>query len=195
VPLARLAAVLRGRFPPPAAFAFWIAQAVAGSLFVCGFLLSCEGPRAPAAGAGKTSGGEQVAAGAQQGAAGRPRVPPCPGVKQAARTFIGFAKGQNLDDFEATATEAERVLRAVKTQLCRLDAQRDNGLRAGSLTDGGLLITAVKFTSADLSAADVELKRAEDLDNDVPPQRLWLVRMQRSAAAAWSVLLSRRPQQ
>jgi hypothetical protein len=178
-------------------------QAVAGSLFVCGFLLSCEGPRAPAAGAGKTSGGEQVAAagdathaaGAQQGAAERPRVPPCPGVKQAARTFIGFAEGQSLDDFEATANEAERVLRAVKKQLCRLDAQHDNGLRAGSLTQGGLTITAVKFTTADLSAADVELKRAEDLDNDVPSQRLWLVRMQRSAAAVWSVLLSRRPQQ
>ena len=121
-------------------------------------------------------------------------MPPCRGIKQAPRTFIGFAKGQDLENFEATATEAERVLRAVKTQLCCLDAQHDNGLRAASLAGAGLLIIAVKFTAADLSGADVELKRAEDLDNDVPPQRLWLVRMQRSSTAAWSVLLARKPQ-
>jgi hypothetical protein len=176
-------------------------RAVAGGAFVVGFLLSCEATRAPAAGAGKTSGGEQAGAAAagshapsaQQAAAAQPREPPCPGVKQAPRTFIGFAEGQNLDDFEATATEAGRVLRAVKTELCRLDAQRDNGLRAATLTGGGLLITAVKFTAADLSGADIELKRAEELDDNVPPQREWLVRMQRHEAS-WSVLLSRKPQ-
>jgi hypothetical protein len=179
----------------------WALRGVAGGAFVVGFLLSCEGPLAPAAGASKTAGGEQASApsagphGAQQGVAARPRVPPCPGVKQAPRTFIGFAEGQNLDDFEATATEAQHVLRAVKAQLCRLDGQRDNGLRTATLTGSGLLITSVKFTSADLSGADVELKRAEELDDNVPSQRLWLVRMQRGAAAAWSVLLSRKPQQ
>jgi hypothetical protein len=113
-------------------------------------------------------------------------------VRQASRTFIGFAEGQNLQDFEATAVEAERVLRAIKTQLCRLDQQRDQGLRAASLAGSGVEISSVRFTLADLSGADVEVKwGAQDGGELVDPELLWTLRMQRTGVA-WNVASSRR---
>jgi hypothetical protein len=115
-------------------------------------------------------------------------------VRQAERTFIGFAEGQSLDDFEATASEAQHVLRAVRSQLCRLDQQRDNGLRTASLESTGLQITAVRFMLADLSAADVEVKAgAQDpiQAQAKAGETVWNVRMQRSGPA-WRVLSSRK---
>lgn len=110
------------------------------------------------------------------------------------RTFIGFAEGQNLDDFEATASEAQHLLRALKSQLCRLDQQRDNGLRAASLDSAGLQITAVRFVLADLSGADVEVEAGGQDPTQAQAkagETVWQVRMQRSGTA-WRVLSSRK---
>jgi hypothetical protein len=107
----------------------------------------------------------------------------CANVRQAAHTFIGFAADQALDDFDATALQATRVLSAIKLQLCRLAPEQDpaGGLRA-ALVASGAEIKAVHFTSAQLLLAHVDVQTGEP-----DAGRAWLVQVQR-AGETWRVL-------
>lgn len=113
--------------------------------------------------------------------AGSRSAPPCPNVRQARRTFVGFAEGQDLEAFEATAYEGERVLRAVRVELCLLDVEHDpSGTLASAAADGAVEVTSVQFTRADLGAADVGV-RAAGAEADGGGERRWTVAMERTA--------------
>ena len=110
----------------------------------------------------------------------------CPNVRQAERTFIGFAADQTLDDFEATAQQATRVLRLIKTQLCRL-RDRAGGLRA-ALDEGGGEIRSVHFSSAELVLADVGVQTGERAGAEpADAGRAWVVHVHRTGDG-WHVL-------
>jgi hypothetical protein len=119
----------------------------------------------------------------------RPRA--CPNVRQAERTFVGFAADQTLADFEATAQHATRVLRVIKTQLCRLgpEHERGGGLRAAVNESGGE-IRSVHFSSAQLLLADVGVHTAEQPGAGSAGDagtREWVVHVQRHGDA-WQVI-------
>jgi len=122
-------------------------------------------------------------------AAPRTRAKACPNVRQAERTFIGFAADQTLDDFEATARQATRVLRLVKTQLCRLGAEQDRaGALRAALDAGGGEIRSVHFSSGELMLADVGVQIGERDDAEpADPGSAWVVHVQR-AGEGWRVL-------
>jgi hypothetical protein len=109
-------------------------------------------------------------------------------VRQAPRTFIGFADGQTLDDFEATAIEAERLLATLGVVLCGLSEEQDaQGTLRAALAEGAVEITAVRFTLADLTTADVELRSATESGTDGGAEPRWLVRCER-AGNAWRIV-------
>jgi hypothetical protein len=106
------------------------------------------------------------------------------GVHQAPRTFVGFAERQTLDDFERTAAEAERLLAAVKLELCALKSaqDRDGTLRA-ALSGGQVEITAVRFTRKDLTSANVDVRTlAPDGSADTGSEVHWLAHVKRRKA-------------
>jgi hypothetical protein len=112
-------------------------------------------------------------------------------VRQAERTFVGFAADQTLTDFEATAQQATRVLRVIKTQLCRLGPQHERArdLRAAVSTTGGE-IRSVHFSSAQLLLADVGVHTGVAEPTDALPGATtgdWVVRVQR-LGDAWQVI-------
>jgi len=116
------------------------------------------------------------------------RAKVCPNVRQAERTFIGFAADQTLDDFEATAQQATRVLRVIKTQLCKLGAEQDRagGLRA-ALDAGGAEIRSVHFSSGELVLAAVDVQTGEHAGAEPDAGRAWVVHVHRTGDR-WHVL-------
>jgi hypothetical protein len=117
------------------------------------------------------------------------RANACPNVRQAERTFVGFATDQTLDDFEATARHATRVLRLLKTQLCRLGAEQDRaGKLRAALDAGGGEIRSVHFSSGELLLADVGVQVGERAGAESDDAgRTWVVHVQRTGEA-WRVL-------
>jgi hypothetical protein len=110
-------------------------------------------------------------------------------VRQAERTYVGFAADQSLEDFEATARAAKRVLRTLKTQLCRLGPEQDHaGALRAALAGGGAEITSVQFTSGQLLFADVGVATG-GAGGSAPDarDREWVVQVQRTGEA-WQVL-------
>ena len=113
-------------------------------------------------------------------------------VRQAARTFVGFADKQGLDAFERTAVEADQLLAALKRELCALTPaqDRDGTLRA-ALSGGLLEITAVRFTHKNLASANVDV---QTLAPDGSPQGAeihWLLRTKRGTQG-WQIVSSAR---
>jgi hypothetical protein len=114
------------------------------------------------------------------------------GVRQAPRTFVGFADKQGLDAFERTAAEAERLLAAIKIELCSLRAAQDHDGTLRAALSGGLIeITAVRFTRGDLSTANVDVQTLASDGRSAGAEIHWLVRTKRSAQG-WQVVSSAR---
>jgi hypothetical protein len=115
------------------------------------------------------------------------------GVRQARRTFVGFSDEQSLADFDLTAREAERVLAAVKVELCQLGkAQDKDGTLRAALSGGIVEITAVRFRRGDLASAVLNLQTAPP--EGAEPSALeirWLVNVKR-VADAWQVVSATR---
>jgi len=119
----------------------------------------------------------------------QPQPRACPNVRQAERTFVGFAADQTLADFEVTARQATRVLRVIKAQLCRLgpEHERGGGLRAAVDATGGE-IRSVHFSSAQLLLADVGVQTREQPGAEPDAgTRDWVVHVQRQGDA-WRVI-------
>jgi hypothetical protein len=122
-------------------------------------------------------------AAAQAGADSGRDSPACR-VRRAERTFVGFSEGMSLEDFELAAVEAERIVLAVKAQLCELDASLDaEGSLRAALDDGAIELTSILFTQDDAGAADV---RARWVPDEGAP-----VTLEDPAALAWSLRLTR----
>jgi hypothetical protein len=98
----------------------------------------------------------------------------CP-VHRAERTFVGFSDEMSLEDFELAAIQAERILDAVKTQLCSsLDARSPDGTLSTALELGGVEVTSIVFTRADAGAADVRVRpAAKPADDDAVEHPGW----------------------
>lgn len=162
-------------------FSTWLRLACA--LFAWGMFVDCASTHAAVNPAATTPPPPPHAAvSGPQGAA-------CGNVRNAPRTFIGVAAGQPLDDFAASAVEAGKALRAIKSQLCVLkDAQDPGGELRGALARGSAEITVLRFLNADLAVADVELQRAP-VDGELAGalRTQWLVRVER-VQAAWHVV-------
>ena len=89
--------------------------------------------------------------------------PPC--VARATRIFVGFSEGMSLDDFELAATESERVMQRVQSELCeRAGELEPTGALGADLAAGTLELFEVQFVRDDASAADVGLRRADAPD-------------------------------
>ena len=133
---------------------------------------------------GPSSGAEAPAQPAAQPVAAEP----CANVRQSARTFIGFASDQTLDDFEETAEQATELLSALKGQLCRLGLEQDRGgaLRA-AMAGSGAEITSVSFKSAELLRADVGVRTRAAAAAPADRGQPWIVRVERTGHA-WRVL-------
>jgi hypothetical protein len=114
-------------------------------------------------------------------------------VRQAPRTFVGFADKQGLDAFERTAMEAEQLLAALKRELCELSpAQDSDGTLRAALSGGLLEITAVRFTRKDLTTANVDVQTiAPDGDSQGQGEIHWLLRTKRGARG-WQIAASAR---
>jgi hypothetical protein len=126
----------------------------------------------------------------QAGADGGRDSPACR-VRRAERTFVGFSDGMSLEDFELAAFEAERIVLAVKAQLCQVDAalDADGSLRA-ALADGTIELTSIVFTQDDAGAADVHARwvpdaSATDAGGSAGPS--WSLRLTRMADG-WRVV-------
>jgi hypothetical protein len=144
--------------------------------------VDCASSRLPATPRAALARPPQAPGSAPQGVA-------CANVHNAARTFVGVTEGPPLNDFAASAMEAERALRAIKGQLCVLqDAQDPGGELRDSLDHGRAEITAVRFLSADRAESDVQLQRAP-LDGELAGalRTPWLLRLERRQAG-WQVV-------
>jgi hypothetical protein len=113
-------------------------------------------------------------------------------VRQAARTFVGFADKQGLDTFEQTATQADQLLAALKRELCALTPaqDRDGTLRA-ALSGGMLEITAVRFTHKNLATANVDVQTLAPDGNAQGGEIHWLLHTKRGAQG-WQIVSSAR---
>jgi hypothetical protein len=117
------------------------------------------------------------------------------GVRQAARTFVGFSDEQSLDDFDLTAREAERVLAAAKVELCRLGPSRDkDGTLRAALSGGIVEITAVRFRRGDLTSAVLNLQTAPADDGEPSALEIRWIAQAKRVANAWEVVSAVREQ-
>src|SRR5262249_37502527 len=113
-------------------------------------------------------------------------------VRQAARTFVGFADKQGLDAFEQTATQADLLLAALKRELCALTpAQDHDGTLRAALSGGMLEITAVRFTHKNLATANVDVQTLAPDGNAQSGEIHWLLRTKRGAQG-WQIVSSAR---
>jgi hypothetical protein len=114
-----------------------------------------------------------------------PDTAPACVVRQAARTFVGLP---DLNNFEVTAREAERVLQMAKLELCQLDAAQDkDGTLRAALSGGVVEIMAVRFDGDELSRAVLEVQTVP-VDGSKPSalETHWRVHAER-VADEWQV--------
>ncbi len=164
----------------PSARRSWLTH----TLLLCSALACCSST-VPAESEPATAPAGARSAGGEGAAVASPASAPRAGcrVRQAQRTFVGFAEHQSLDDFEATALEAERVLHMLKAELCRPHAASSSDPKLRAAIGAGLLeITAVRFTRADLSAATAELREPEPAT-----QARWLLQCARTDTG-WQIV-------
>jgi hypothetical protein len=116
-------------------------------------------------------------------------------VQRAARTYVGFSDEMSLDDFELAALEAERILLAIKTQLCEFsDAHDRDGSLRSALQTSAVEVTSIAFTEDDAGAADVRIRLlvtdiAPGEANDPAERPSWLLELVRGAGG-WQVVSS-----
>lgn len=168
-------------------------------------LAACESHNPNNGAAGPTTmikdDGSQESSGGESSDAGASGVPSDIGegsaqqgcdVRQAPRTFVGFADKQGLDAFERTAAEADQLLAALKRELCALSpAQDHDGTLRAALSGGLLEITAVRFTRKDLTTANVDVQTLAPDGSPAGGEIHWLLHTKRGGKG-WQIVNSAR---
>jgi hypothetical protein len=121
----------------------------------------------------------------------------CRAPSQPKRTFVGFRDQEVvLRDFEPTALEATRILKAVKQQSCGLGEREDSGGRLRkALGTRPMEIASVLFEHAELTEAAVQLRQPSDPNSAVPgpPTPTWTLRVVCDEQHTWQVVSSSQP--